>query len=124
MVASSVAVIKVLTAQGEGHSPHPALSRLCRQLHLRLPSSLLSWTRTSTLGSGRIKDTPCTLQAVRRHLQQADSAIAVVAGFHVTIFAYGQTGSGKTFTMSGREDVLALDDYAGTPLTIPECSQC
>ena len=36
------------------------------------------------------------------------------AGFHVTIFAYGQTGSGKTFTMSGREDVLALDDYAGT----------
>ena len=39
---------------------------------------------------------------------------AALAGFHVTIFAYGQTGSGKTFTMSGREDVLALDDYAGT----------
>ena len=33
----------------------------------------------------------------------------------MTIFAYGQTGSGKTFTMSGREDVLALDDYAGGP---------
>jgi hypothetical protein len=26
-----------------------------------------------------------------------------------------QTGSGKTFTMSGREDVLALDDYSGGP---------
>jgi hypothetical protein len=24
-----------------------------------------------------------------------------------------QTGSGKTFTMSGREDVLEADDYAG-----------
>lgn len=38
---------------------------------------------------------------------------AALAGFHVTIFAYGQTGSGKTFTMSGREDVLALENYAG-----------
>ncbi|KAK9815081.1 hypothetical protein WJX73_007163 [Symbiochloris irregularis] len=38
---------------------------------------------------------------------------AALAGFHVTIFAYGQTGSGKTFTMSGREDVLALESYAG-----------
>lgn len=40
---------------------------------------------------------------------------AALAGFHVTIFAYGQTGSGKTFTMSGREDVLALESYAGVP---------
>ena len=42
---------------------------------------------------------------------------AALAGFHVTIFAYGQTGSGKTFTMSGREDVLALEDYSGRLLT-------
>lgn len=39
---------------------------------------------------------------------------AALAGFHVTIFAYGQTGSGKTFTMAGREEVLALDEYSGT----------
>ena len=26
---------------------------------------------------------------------------------------YAQTGSGKTYTMSGREDVLEADDYAG-----------
>ena len=39
---------------------------------------------------------------------------AALAGFHVTIFAYGQTGSGKTFTMAGREEVLALEDYSGT----------
>ena len=38
---------------------------------------------------------------------------AALAGFHVTIFAYGQTGSGKTYTMAGREDVLALDEYSG-----------
>ena len=38
---------------------------------------------------------------------------AALAGFHVTLFAYGQTGSGKTFTMAGREDVLALENYAG-----------
>lgn len=38
---------------------------------------------------------------------------AAMAGFHVTIFAYGQTGSGKTFTMAGREEVLALEDYSG-----------
>lgn len=38
---------------------------------------------------------------------------AALAGFHVTIFAYGQTGSGKTFTMAGREEVLALDEYSG-----------
>ena len=38
---------------------------------------------------------------------------AALAGFHVTIFAYGQTGSGKTFTMAGREEVLALEDYSG-----------
>ena len=44
---------------------------------------------------------------------------AALAGFHVTIFAYGQTGSGKTFTMSGREDVLALESYAGAALLQP-----
>eukprot|EP00884_Botryococcus_braunii_P016776 jgi/Botrbrau1/3782/Bobra.0183s0017.1 len=38
---------------------------------------------------------------------------AALAGYNVTIFAYGQTGSGKTFTMSGREDVLALENYSG-----------
>lgn len=38
---------------------------------------------------------------------------AALAGFHVTIFAYGQTGSGKTYTMAGREEVLALEDYTG-----------
>lgn len=38
---------------------------------------------------------------------------AALAGFHVTIFAYGQTGSGKTFTMAGREEVLALEEYSG-----------
>ena len=44
-------------------------------------------------------------------------------GYNNCIFAYGQTGSGKTFTMSGREDVLALDDYAGTPCRCqPGCS--
>lgn len=44
---------------------------------------------------------------------------AALAGFHVTIFAYGQTGSGKTYTMAGREEVLALDDYSGTSITLP-----
>lgn len=39
---------------------------------------------------------------------------AAMAGFNVTIMTYGQTGSGKTFTMSGREDVLEMDDYTGT----------
>ena len=38
---------------------------------------------------------------------------AALAGFHVTVMTYGQTGSGKTFTMSGREDALEADDYAG-----------
>ncbi|BDA49457.1 probable Kinesin-like protein KIF17 at N-terminal half [Coccomyxa sp. Obi] len=38
---------------------------------------------------------------------------AALAGFNVTIMTYGQTGSGKTFTMSGREDVLEMDDYNG-----------
>lgn len=38
---------------------------------------------------------------------------AAMAGYHATIFAYGQTGSGKTYTMSGREDVIDSDDYAG-----------
>lgn len=51
---------------------------------------------------------------------------AALSGFHVTIFAYGQTGSGKTYTMAGREEVLALEDYSGlqnvlTPVwNIPE----
>lgn len=40
---------------------------------------------------------------------------AAMAGYHATIFAYGQTGSGKTYTMSGREDVIDSDDYAGAP---------
>ncbi|KAK9867467.1 hypothetical protein WJX84_002302 [Apatococcus fuscideae] len=38
---------------------------------------------------------------------------AALSGFHATIFAYGQTGSGKTFTMSGREERIGLEDYAG-----------
>lgn len=38
---------------------------------------------------------------------------AAMAGYHATIFAYGQTGSGKTYTMSGREDVIDSEDYAG-----------
>jgi hypothetical protein len=38
---------------------------------------------------------------------------AALAGFNVTIMTYGQTGSGKTFTMSGREDILEMDDYNG-----------
>ena len=38
---------------------------------------------------------------------------AALAGFNVTILTYGQTGSGKTFTMSGREDILEMDDYNG-----------
>ena len=53
---------------------------------------------------------------------------AALAGFHVTIFAYGQTGSGKTFTMAGREEVLALEEYSGTATPWPlaagtPCSQ-
>lgn len=43
---------------------------------------------------------------------------AAMAGYHATIFAYGQTGSGKTYTMSGREDVIDLDDYAGVHLHV------
>ncbi len=38
---------------------------------------------------------------------------AALSGYNVTIFAYGQTGSGKTYTMSGREEVISLDDYQG-----------
>ena len=38
---------------------------------------------------------------------------AALAGFHVTIMTYGQTGSGKTFTMSGKEERLEMDNYAG-----------
>ncbi|MEW5307173.1 MAG: hypothetical protein WDW36_009583 [Sanguina aurantia] len=38
---------------------------------------------------------------------------AALAGYNVTIFAYGQTGSGKTYTMSGREDVIESEGYAG-----------
>lgn len=45
---------------------------------------------------------------------------AAMAGYHATIFAYGQTGSGKTYTMSGREDVIDSDDYAGESLELPE----
>ena len=44
---------------------------------------------------------------------------AAMAGYHATIFAYGQTGSGKTYTMSGREDVIDSDDYAGNSPHIP-----
>jgi len=39
---------------------------------------------------------------------------AAMAGYHATIFAYGQTGSGKTYTMSGHEDIIDSDGYAGT----------
>ena len=38
---------------------------------------------------------------------------AAMRGYHATIFAYGQTGSGKTYTMSGREEAIDSDDYAG-----------
>jgi hypothetical protein len=38
---------------------------------------------------------------------------AAMAGYHATIFAYGQTGSGKTYTMSGHEDIIDSDGYAG-----------
>eukprot|EP00198_Chlamydomonas_reinhardtii_P014309 XP_001703646.1 predicted protein [Chlamydomonas reinhardtii] len=38
---------------------------------------------------------------------------AALAGYNVTVFAYGQTGSGKTYTMSGREEVIAGEGYAG-----------
>lgn len=38
---------------------------------------------------------------------------AALSGYHATVFAYGQTGSGKTYTMSGHEDVIESDDYAG-----------
>jgi len=38
---------------------------------------------------------------------------AALAGYNVTVMTYGQTGSGKTFTMSGREDILEMDDYNG-----------
>ncbi|KXZ48343.1 hypothetical protein GPECTOR_28g750 [Gonium pectorale] len=38
---------------------------------------------------------------------------AALAGYNVTVFAYGQTGSGKTYTMSGREEVIGSDSYAG-----------
>lgn len=50
---------------------------------------------------------------------------AAMAGFHVTIFAYGQTGSGKTFTMSGREESLALEEHSGklSPPTLSPLSQ-
>lgn len=44
---------------------------------------------------------------------------AALAGYHATVFAYGQTGSGKTYTMSGHEDVIESDDYAGEG-----CSNC
>ena len=43
---------------------------------------------------------------------------AAMAGYHATIFAYGQTGSGKTYTMSGREDVIDSDDYAGEHVVV------
>ena len=46
---------------------------------------------------------------------------AAMAGYHATIFAYGQTGSGKTYTMSGREDVIDSDDYAGERMTKSRC---
>ncbi len=53
---------------------------------------------------------------------------AALAGFNVTIMTYGQTGSGKTFTMSGREDVLEMDDYNGDSLQAnlysPSSKQC
>jgi hypothetical protein len=34
-------------------------------------------------------------------------------GYAATIFAYGQTGSGKTFSMSGREELIERQDWAG-----------
>ena len=46
---------------------------------------------------------------------------AAMAGYHATIFAYGQTGSGKTYTMSGREDVIDSDDYAGEHMVCTAC---
>lgn len=48
---------------------------------------------------------------------------AAMAGYHATIFAYGQTGSGKTYTMSGREDVIDSDDYAGESLELHQLYQ-
>ena len=45
---------------------------------------------------------------------------AALAGFHVTVMTYGQTGSGKTFTMSGREDALEADDYAGESVVLDQ----
>ena len=41
---------------------------------------------------------------------------AALSGFHATVFAYGQTGSGKTFTMSGREERIGLENYAGVDI--------
>ena len=39
-----------------------------------------------------------------------DSALP---GYAATIFAYGQTGCGKTFSMSGREELIERQDWAG-----------
>lgn len=47
---------------------------------------------------------------------------AAMAGYHATIFAYGQTGSGKTYTMSGREDVIDSEDYAGAVSALLCCA--
>ncbi len=51
---------------------------------------------------------------------------AAMAGYHATIFAYGQTGSGKTYTMSGREEMIGSDDYAGEldPHLLAHMSSC
>ena len=40
---------------------------------------------------------------------------AAMAGYHATIFVYFHTGSWKIYTMSGREDIIDSEDYAGWP---------
>ena len=61
---------------------------------------------------------PATKQAdVLRVCGMTQLLDAALAGFHVTIMTYGQTGSGKTFTMSGREERLEMEDYAGMALS-------
>merc|ERR1719421_2456353 len=42
--------------------------------------------------------------------QLLDSALN---GYASTVFAYGQTGSGKTYSMSGMEERIEQEDYAG-----------
>ncbi|KAI8467963.1 MAG: hypothetical protein J3K34DRAFT_460139 [Monoraphidium minutum] len=61
----------------------------------------------AVLGPGTSQDEVMALCGVQQLLD------AALAGYHVTILAYGQTGSGKTHTMSGSEEAIADDAYAG-----------